>query len=205
MFTKITLLSWPILVTLFAALYKKKQNGPNPLTGGPISTPKSFWLAYTVTTWFFLPFIFLLNPDVIVPLKILISFHLLSWWIRGPLELVMIYKLFNWSPRYGISHDLFHLVGLFVTWVYYYKDLITLTGISLLAHAFILVTIFATIAEISFAYLFLKIRTQQEEKENIYFASDDPKWIFINRLTLTVVIAVMSHLIIQSAYAFFVL
>ncbi len=205
MMTKIALIFWPLLVSVFAILYKKKQNGPHPMTGGPISTPKAFWLAYTVTTWFFFPFLFLLNPEIVSPLKVMIGFHLLSWWLRGPLELVMIYKWFNWTPKYGISHDLFHLLGLSSLWIYFYQEILSSSGLNLLAHAFVLVTIFATIAEISFAYLFLIIRSEQEEKENIYFASDDPKWIFINRLTLTVVIGVMSHLIIQSIYAFLVL
>ncbi len=74
-----------------------------------------------------------------------------------------------------------------------------------IALAFIFVTILATVAEISFAYLFLKARSEAEEKDNIYFASDDPKWIFINRLTLAVVCGVMAHLICQSVYAFLVL
>ena len=198
MLTKYILVLWPALVSLFAFFYKKKQNGPNPMTGGPISTPKAFWLAYTVTTWFFFPFLFILSPEVIAPLKMIIGFHLLSWWLRGPLELVMIYKWFNWTPKYGISHDLFHLIGLSALWIYFYENFLSLSGLNLIAHAFIIVTIFATVAEISFAYLFLKVRSIEEEKDNIYFASDDPKWIFINRLTLTVVLAVMSHLCLQS-------
>ncbi len=204
MLTKSALILWPVLVSLFALLYKRKQNGPDPMTGGPISTPKAFWLAYTVTTWFFFPFLFLVNSEIIIPIKIIIGFHLISWWLRGPLELVMIYKWFNWTPKYGISHDLFHLTGIAALWIYYHNSFLALSGLNLLAHAFILVTVFATIAEISFAYLFLKVRSEQEKKDNIYFASDDPKWIFINRLTLTVVIGVMTHLILQSIYAFLV-
>lgn len=205
MLTKFLLVCWPILVSILAYFYKNKQNGHNPMTGGPISMPKAFWLAYTVSTWFFLPLIFIFHPEVVLPIKYIIAFHLLSWWARGPLELVMIYKWFNWSPKYGISHDCFHLAGLIILYFIYRHGFQDLTAINNMAIAFICITIFATVAEISFAYLFLKTRSELEEKDNIYFASDDPKWIFINRLTLTVVCAVMSHLICQSIYAYLVL
>ncbi len=205
MLTKVLLVIWPVLVSAFAYFYKKKQNGPKAMTGGPISTPKAFWLAYTVTTWFFLPFLFIFNPETILPIKYIIAFHLLSWWARGPLELVMIYKWFNWSPRYGISHDLFHILGLIILYFINRENFQNLTPMNNIALAFVCITIFATAAEISFAYLFLKVRSEAEEKDNIYFASDDPKWIFINRLTLTVVCAVMSHLVCQALYALLVL
>lgn len=205
MLTKILLVIWPLLVSTCAWLYKKKQNGPNCMTGGPISTPKSFWLAYTVTTWFFLPFLFIISPTVILPIKYIIYFHLLSWWARGPLELVMIYKWFNWTPKYGISHDLFHIVGLVALYYINRNEIVALNPMSNMAIAFIFVTTLATVAEISFAYLFLKARSEAEEKDNIYFASDDPKWIFINRLTLVVVCGVMAHLICQAVYALLVL
>lgn len=205
MLTKALLVFWPVLVSACAYYYKKKQNGPNPMTGGPISTPKAFWLAYTVTTWFFLPLLFIFSAEIITPIKYIIAFHLLSWWARGPLELVMIYKWFNWSPRYGISHDLFHIAGLIILYFINREHYQNLTPLNNIALAFICITIFATAAEISFAYLFLKARSEAEEKDNIYFASDDPKWIFINRLTLTVVCAVMSHLVCQAVYALLVL
>lgn len=161
--------------------------------------PKSFWLAYTVSTWFFFPLIFVTHPDVDMGIKIILIFHLISWWIRGSLELVMIYKWFNWSPRYGISHDFFHLAGILtLLWKYGLPGQVSLP--SFLAAVFIAVTIFATMAELLFAYLFLQFRSKEEADDNIYFASDDPKWIFINRVTLSVVCAVMGHLIWQSFY-----
>jgi hypothetical protein len=192
---------WPMLVTGVAFLYQNKQNGPNPMTGGPISTPKSFWLAYTITTWFFLPIFFIAHPLVSFELKMIVGFHLTSWWLRGPIELVMIYKFFNWTPKYGITHDAFHVLGLIGLTLFYREQLTNFTPYSLLAFSFVCVTIFATFAEILFAYLFLKARSESEEKDNIYFASDDPKWIFINRVTLSVVIVVMLHLVTQSLYA----
>lgn len=207
------ILIWPILVSVVALFFHRKQNSQQAWTGGPISWPKSFWLAYTTTTWFLLPVIFLIHPEFPHSLMVFYVFHLFSWWIRGPLELIMIYKWFNWSPRYGISHDLFH--------VFICTIILALNGGSILNEFsltnsmlaisdnyrlvsifFAGVIIFSTLAEILFAVLFLKFRSQQETAENIYFASDDPKWILINRITLTVVVLVMTHLVLQSVYVF---
>jgi len=145
------LIIWPILVSIVALIYQKKQNGDKPLTGGPISTPKSFWLAYTILTWFFLPLFMAFHHQTHEVLKTALVFHLISWWLRGPIELVMIYKYFNWTPKYGISHDLFHLIGLifFITKLDIHP--VNLDIHNFIIWLFLLVTIFATMAEILFA------------------------------------------------------
>jgi thymidylate kinase len=59
----------------------------------------------------------------------------------------------------------------------------------------------STSAEITFAMLFMKFRSKEEVENNVYFASDDPKWVFVNRYTLSIVVIVFIHLIFQSFYA----
>lgn len=200
---KVVIAIWPLVVTSLAIFYRKKQNGMNPWTGGPISWPKAFWLSYTVQTWFFLPILFLIHPEVPSFLKIITIFHLASWWIRGVLELVMIYKWFNWSPRYGISHDLFHLAVCGFLSLYFKNEIMMLAfgSVAFLVATYIGMLFVSTLAELLFAFIFLKMRTIQEKNENVYFASDDPKWIMVNRLTLAVVIIVFSHLFFQALYA----
>lgn len=201
--SKFILTLWPLVVALLAVFYRKKQSSNNPWTGGPISWPKAFWLSYTIQTWFFLPFVFLLHPATPTFLKVIVAFHLISWWFRGLLEMVMIYKWLNWSPRYGISHDLFHITGCSILLFYFRHYLVTLTfgTEAFLVTIYLFMLFISTAAEISFAFLFLKLRSIQEKNENIYFASDDPKWLFVNRYTLSVDIIVFSHLIFQSYYA----
>lgn len=202
-FYRCILVLWPVVVTILACFYRRKQNGMNPWTGGPISWPKSFWLSYTIQTWFFLPFLFLFHTETPQFLKIIVSFHLLSWWIRGVLELVMIYKWFNWSPRYGIAHDIFHLLVCFFFFSYFrteFREQVFGTH-GFLVSLYIILLFFSTSAEIGFAFLFQKLRTIQESNENVYFASDDSKWVFVNRVTLFVVIVVFAHLLYQSIYA----
>lgn len=200
---KIVMALWPVWVTTLACFYRKKQSGSNPWTGGPISWPKSFWLAYTIQSWFFLPFFYYLLPDVPLFLKIIIAFHLISWWVRGTLELIMIYKWLNWSPRYGISHDILHITGLSIL-LYLFRSeipLVTFGSAGFVPLAYIYFLFVTTVAEITFAMLFLSLRTIQEKNENVYFASDDPKWIFVNRYTLTIVVFAFIHLFFQSWYA----
>lgn len=194
----IIIVIWPLIVTFMAWRFYLKQNGDQAWTGGSISWPKSFWLAYTTTTWFLFPMVLFFQPDFPEALKELFIFHLASWWIRGLLELVMIYKWYNWTPRYGICHDIFHILfcSFFLYKAVQHFDLDN--TVSLLAVVFSGMIIFATCAEILFAVMFLKFRSRQEASENIYFASNEPKWLLINRTTLTVVWIVMLHLVWQS-------
>ena len=193
-------LIWPLVTSLVALHFYKKQNSTGAWTGGPISKPKSMWLAYTVCNWFFLP-LWMLGAGLIPePLVDFYIFHLLSWWLRGPLELIMIYKWLNWTPKYGISHDLFHLLGtsFFLTLGLKELPLANLSPTAICAVAFSFVIILTTIAEIWFAYLFFTTRTAQETDENIYFASEDPKWKFINKATASVVYPAYIFLFLQT-------
>ncbi len=201
--SKIALIIWPVVVTMLANFYRKKQSSSNPWTGGVISWPKAFWLSYTIQSWFFLPFFYLIPAHVSGFLKLIIVFHLISWWTRGILELFMIYKWMNWSPRYGISHDIFHIIGLSSLFFYFREDISTVAFGSqgFVVLSYICLLFLTTTAEITFAILFLKLRTIQEQRENVYFASDDPKWVFVNRYTLTIVAIAFTHLFFQSWYA----
>ncbi len=199
-FFTILCILWPLVSCLLAAHFYRRQNGSKAWTGGPISVPKAMWLSYTVTTWFFMPIWLLLSGSVPQPLIYFFYFHLLSWWIRGPLELVMIYKWLNWTPKYGMGHDLFHILGCFYFLQSAQLELmnIDLSLANKLALIFCLIILASTVAEIWFAYLFFTTRSNQEKDDNIYFASDDPKWKFINRATASVVYPAYLHLFIQS-------
>lgn len=199
---KVAIAIWPLLVSLLARFFHRKQNSKKAWTGGPISWPKSFWLAYTTTSWFLLPLLFIAHEDLPYGIWVFYVFHLISWWLRGPLELVMIYKWFNWTPKYGIAHDLCHILGCIVCIFLFKNDFVQwpIDPISVAALVYILMVLFATSAEILFAAMFFSFRSQQEADENVYFASDDPKWIVINRVTLAVVVVVMSHLIWQTLF-----
>jgi hypothetical protein len=183
----------------FALVFRRLQN-KGAWVGGEISWPKAFWLAYAIGAWYLAPLAFVLDPAVALPLKWVLGLHALVWWIRAPIELVMIYRLFNWTPVYGISHDAIHNVALFgaTSWACGVLgwDAILGTEANLWAFVFLCTTCFALIAEAVFAALFLVTRGQGQKK--IYFAADSPEYRLINRLTLTVCLIVYAQLIAQS-------
>ena len=205
----LALILFPFISLGLGAAFRARQN-KGDIVGGDISWPKSLWLAYTVTSWFVLPLLILgvlsggsLGDAVSTwPSTLLLVYagHLLSWWVRGPLELLMIYKWFNWSPRYGIAHDLAHTGFLVLTIAIAFlngeiSDWFA-TSNSAIAALYIFVTVLLTLAETLFAFLFLNARTKGEDL--LYFASDEPRWRMINRITTTVVILAYGHLFFQS-------
>lgn len=179
-----TLLGTPVLIFIVAWVFQYFQNHKK-LVGGAISTPKSLWLSYTVISWFLTPILFLfieVNPTI----SLLIKIHLLSFWLRGLVELVMIYKFFNWSPRYGIAHSGGHAVFLFCAIVYQLIEKPALMSLNdKVALTFVLSLFICVCFEVLFAVLFFKVRSHSnyQEKHKIYFASDEPQWNKINKLT----------------------
>ncbi len=207
---EISVLLFPIFVLGLGAAFRARQN-KGDIVGGDISWPKSLWLAYTVMTWFVLPALLIAlvgmnqtNRSTVsiwpTTLVMALKGHLLSWWLRGPLELMMIYKWFNWSPRYGIAHDLGHAAFLLLTiaTAFFTGEIAgwTVTPLTATVALYIFVTFFMTMAEALFALLFLNERRKGEDL--LYFASDDPRWQMINRITTTVVIIAYGHLFFQS-------
>lgn len=180
-----------------SVMFYRKQN-KGDLVGGPISWPKAFWLYHAIFSWFLVPLVYLAAPDLHISLKILIGLHTLVWWIRGPLELVMIYKLFNWTPKYGITHDVLHgfflLVGTLGIAKLWPESLINWMGFTYCG-----VTVIMLCFETSFAALFLNVRGHDDHK--IYYAADEPKWRFINWLTTMGLIVGMGHAFIQAGLA----
>ena len=169
-------------------------------TGGAISWPKSFWLVYAIGAWFFLPWIFAFAPGISSPLRTLLFVHVCIWWLRGAIEGFMIYRWFNWSPVYGITHDGFHILFLFIGTAWAAAQ-VGWAGIGnpadVQALVFLSTTVFALTAEAVFAALFIATRGTSADKTKIYFASDDPMFKLINGFTQAVCIIVYSALAVQ--------
>lgn len=169
-----------LVVQLSCSVWFYFKQNKGAFVGGPISWPKALWLYHAIFSWFLFPLVYLTFPDLHISLKVIIGLHAVIWWIRGPLELVMIYKFFNWTPRYGITHDVVHAIllfgGLIGTAKMWPESLINWMGFLYCA-----VTVIMLCFETSFAALFLQVRGDKDHK--IYYAADEPKWRFINFLT----------------------
>jgi hypothetical protein len=207
MITEVRGLSLVLAATLlFSWRFKSAQDrntANRKWVGGEISWPKALWLAYALGSWFFVPWVFALSASTAEPFRWVLYLHLASWWIRGPLELVMIYRWFNWTPVYGISHDAFHNVALFVAtsvaasfigWEQLSADPFNLCVLAYLGSI-----CFAMMAEVTFASLFIATRTPADglEEHEVYFASDDSRYRLINRLTVAAVVIVYAHWVAQ--------
>lgn len=100
------MLTWSVfsIIHLIGIGYKYYQDRATEL-GGKIAWCKSIWLTYTIYTWFLLPIIFYYTRQT-EALHILIPISI-SFWIRGIIELFMLFVTKNWKPIYGITHNLF--------------------------------------------------------------------------------------------------
>lgn len=193
-----------IAMVTTASRFHQLQNRPPEegcWTGGAISWPKSFWLFYALGAWFGLPWVFAFAPGISSALRAVLLVHVTIWWIRGALESFMIYRWYNWSPIYGILHDAFHNLFLFLATAWAashigWSNLIAVPA-NLQALVFLASTFFAITAEGVFAALFIATRGSGPDKTKIYFASDDPMFRTINRLTFSVCVIVYSALAVQ--------
>jgi len=181
----------------YARLFYSKQN--RGAVGGSVSKPKAMWLSYAVHHWFITPiFLGLLNYQN-PAWSTFLWFHCLSWYLRGPVELLMIYRWFNWKPLYGITHNVFHFCLLLYVlnayslwrWPNSAEDqLLLIYGLSLFIGLGF---------ETTFAILFNK--TRAKNAHTIYFASTDKKWRKVNQLTTLALAILLSHLVWQSFFA----
>lgn len=171
----------PLFILIAASVFKNIQN-KKELVGGQISGPKAMWLSYTVITWFLAPLLFFFI-DIHHNLLFILVIHLISFWTRGIVELFMIYKYFNWSPKYGITHSGFH--GLMILGLLSFAFPLPNTEATQLTLLFLGTIVVTTMFETLFATLFFRVRSLDTgaDTHKIYFASNDIKWNKVNQLT----------------------
>ena len=175
------ILCWSLILIIFilCITYKKRQS--NNKIGGEIAYSKSFWLGYTLINWFFLPIILTTSSYAFSSnLLFILSILTFSMWIRGIIELFMLFRFKNWNPIYGITHSFFTFIICLIAFVnnFELKPFEYVYVISLLA---------SLLFETYYAYFFYKnvgLKTQGEK--GIWYAnSKDP--IFKKNLRITFV------------------
>jgi hypothetical protein len=173
---RLTLLLVLAALFLAALAFRHGQNAGGHI-GGPISWPKVGWLTYALAAWFVVPFFFWRSEAVARERRRAFGLHLSSFAARGAAELWLIYGAVAWIPPYGIAHDLFDIA------------LITAaartaspprTDADRAAARFLGSIRLGLLAEIAFAWLF---HLAADARTGVYFASDDPYWTSVNRLT----------------------
>lgn len=181
------LLAALLLGQLAAGLvFYRRQNRPGRIGGG-ISLPKLLWLNWAVFVWLLLTPLVALDASLTGSLRIVFSGFALNMWLRGLIELYMMYISKNWRPPYGVAHNIFSLLllgGLLV------GTRSGLPGFSegwnswALALSFVIAA--SLLVETVYAIGFHRaVAGRTTGDDAVWFAAaDDPKFQRLNRLTV---------------------
>lgn len=159
--------------------------------GGPISVPKAIWLSYALLAFYVVPWFFLWDRRLHAAIRGLFFWHLVSWFVRGAVELYLMYGIHRWIPPYGVYHGFFNLALL--AWLSHRvrpfaaeiqpsrRDSVTLGYLNLLRAT--------QVAEMTFAILFWE--TTGHDTSHTWFASDTAPFCLVNWLTAGVEVVLL--------------
>jgi hypothetical protein len=82
--------------------------------GGGMAFPKLLWLAYALWFWYFLPLLIGCDSRFGSQVRRVYGIFWVNMAVRAVAELWMMYVSHNWHPYWGISHDVFSFL---VIWV----------------------------------------------------------------------------------------
>ncbi len=170
------------LIFVFASLYFYWRQNNKAKLGGKISLAKAIWLFYTIYVWFFLlPYIYFYHP--ISPYTTIWVLFSLWMWIRGVIELFMMFVTKNWTPPLGISHDITCALLFIGTSIYWYKELAD--NFSWAPFIFHLSLFLSVLLETYYAYGFYKIVGEKTKGDDaVWYAGEDNKdFKFLVKLT----------------------
>ncbi len=94
-----------LVVSVVGAALFVRQRRPGQI-GGRMAPAKLLWLAYVLLLWFLVAPIIALDPSVARPLRVVLGTFSVLMWVRGLLELWLMYGVHRWRPPWGIAHDL---------------------------------------------------------------------------------------------------
>jgi hypothetical protein len=105
-----------VAVTAASFAFGWVQNRFHPV-GGPISFAKILWLNFALLMFYVVPFWLWRDESLEPRIRSISGWVLLSFALRAPIELAIIYGTRLWRCEFGIAHDLFTLLLVFyLTW-----------------------------------------------------------------------------------------
>jgi hypothetical protein len=167
-----------------AAWFRGKQNRAHAL-GGKISNPKLLWLFFAIWFWLFECAVLAFEPALPLGFRIIFGVQAASMWLRGAVEMFMLYVTKNWRPPMGISHDVLCLVTCISLAAGFHDQLHSDGPWRLLGPALFGMLLFSLLVEVLYAALFFKaVEGQTTGDKGIWFADeDDARFRRINRIT----------------------
>ncbi len=178
---KRTTLVSPLYLTIGILLatslaFMARQNATHAL-GGHISLPKALWLDWTLTAFYVLPFFLWRTEALSLATKSLFGWLLLSFFLRGIGELIVIYATHDWRCIYGISHNALTLA---LAAFLFFRLPPNLPAVDRRSLGFLLIYIATLVFETINAWQFSLLANPAN---GVYFAADTPHFAFVNRLT----------------------
>jgi hypothetical protein len=166
-----------------AAVFDWLQNEYRPV-GGEISWPKLFWLAYAIFFWFVLPGLIAADPRLAKAWRKPFFVLFLLMLARGVVEGWMLYVSLNWSPWYGIGHDVVCAAVLLASAAALHRHAESKLERLMLAHLCLTALMFGP--EMYFAW-YMQAHFDTQGEDAIYFVPDDPAYVVVLRATTAAV------------------
>jgi len=173
-----------VLCVVAALWFRHKQNQAHAM-GGKISNPKLLWLFFAIWFWLFECAVLAFEPALPLGYRVIFGVHAASMWLRGAVEMFMLYVTKNWRPPIGISHD----VVCFLTVLgvaFGFRDALGVDSAwGLFAPALVAMLLFSLGVEVLYAALFFQaVAGKTTGDKGIWFASEDEaRFRRINRIT----------------------
>lgn len=159
------------------------------LAGGSIALPKLIWLAYAILFWFCLPLLFITDKRLTSKWKIFFIIFLINMLLRAVIELLMMYITSNWSPYYGIGHDVF-TIFLLSTLLFINRDKIQRD----ILFGYTITILLMFVIEIGF--VFYMLANVVGDDAVVYFVPDAGKHTSILSITWLVVVMLTGYIFV---------
>lgn len=153
--------------------------------GGALSTAKALWLLFALYFWFIFCPTLGLSERCPSPWRECLLLFSANIWLRGVIELYMLYITKSWRPRYGITHDLFSLALIpFPLWGVELAPSVA-SSWGLISALTVLVLWLSMVLETLYAVWFNQIvEGKTTGDEGIWFAdAESPQFKRVNRFT----------------------
>lgn len=172
-----------LAMALISYSYHQLQNSKASI-GGKISVAKSFWLAYALFHYFIYPIIFYFHIHQ-TELKQLLLLLIFWFYLRMLAQGLMMFAVKNWSPKYGIGHNILSVLLIGFCLIYVGINHLTfefeeMTMVSFFLFNLMLISMVDTIYARKFHRL---IGEKTKGEQAIWYASDDVQFDKINQLT----------------------
>ncbi|MEZ4247267.1 MAG: hypothetical protein R3B99_03395 [Polyangiales bacterium] len=106
---RFALLALVLIVSAIGLSFYLRQNRARAL-GGKISRAKAAWLTFAVLFWLGVCPLLAFEPSLPLRWRVVLGVFGAQFWLRGLVELWMLYVTKSWRPPHGIAHDLFSLI-----------------------------------------------------------------------------------------------